>query len=664
MRGMTSFFLKPTIGIASFVLVLSLQAFSAVPSGGVGQGLSAIEHTPIVNFSHGDKLKIEAASKMGADSMIFYFRYSGIAQWQARNMVKSGLSAYAFGFDTSVLPSNEFEYYLEAQKAGQKFYYPSSAPGQPLKVSGASTEPLPQVPENMPTPQEEEKKFKLPFGANGSLQSAIYEKEPQPGIKSTTAGGNFRVFHTGQVVGSTAINIDSNFSFTNTPLPEEKNVDLSNMIVGVTQGSHTLQAGDISLNESEYSVNGAGRRGVDYAFNNQKVYVHAFDISSQQVKGFKGFGIPNEEVSVMGGAAGLSLFKNAVSVKAIYVSGKDNPFQGTNVGASPYSAARQGRVLAVTEETRLFNNRLNLKAEIARSTYDGDLSDQIGESSDNALYLGTGFSLGALTLGAVYRYVGKDFNSVGLQSLANDKKGLEASLSFSKGILNIQGSFMLQQDNVKNDPSQYTTKADNGSLNCSLSFSSKLILGLGYRRTGQRTTFGGAETDNQDSLTDEFSGTFNLNLSSAVGLNLTVTNSTLSSQANPTTDSSALGLNLGCFINVGEILTLSPTFGVSQSLNKSTNEKILTYNSLLAGEVYLVRRLCSLLIAGSFNRSEAPSAGVANGLDVTSGLNFYLGRALKFTELVLSAKGSYQFSESSGLRTENYRIFFQSDISF
>jgi len=664
MRGKASFFSRLVLGIASLVLGFSLQAFGSAFSGVRGQGPSSIEHTPIVNFNHGDKLEIKAVVKIEAEAMIFYFRYPGIAQWQTRNLIKSGLSAYSYEFDTSVLPSAEFEYYLEARRGGQKFYNPASAPGRPLKVVGASSEPLPQVPENLPTPQEEEKKFKLPISANGSLQSAIYEKVPQSGIKSTTAGGNFRVFHTGQVIGSTAVNVDSNFSFTNTPLPQEKNVDLSNMIVGVSQGSHTLQAGDISLNESEYTVNGAGRRGVDYAFNNQKVYVHAFDISSQQVKGFKGFGIPDKEVSVMGGAAGLNVFKNAVSVKAIYVSGKDNPFKGTNVGAAPYYAARQGRVLAVTEETRLFNNRFNLKAEVARSTYDGDLSDQIGKSSDNALYLGAGFSLGTLTIGAVYRYVGKDFNSVGLQALANNKKGLEASLGFVKGILNIQGSLMLQQDNVNNDPSQYTTKADNGSLNCTLSFSSKLMLGLGYRRTGQSTTLDGAQTDNQDSLSDEFSGTFNLNLSSAFGLNITVTNSTLSSQANPATDSSALGLNLGCFLNVGEILTLSPTFGISQSLAKSTNEKTLTYNSLLTGEVYLVRRLCSLLIAGSFNWTESPFAGVASGFDVTSGLNFYLGRALKFTELVLSAKGNYQVNEASGLRSENYRIFFQSDISF
>jgi hypothetical protein len=656
--------LKPIFATAAAILVFTLQAFGAFPRPGVGQGQSEIEHTAILSFSHGDKLKIEAVAKAGVDSMIFYFRHSGVTQWQARPMVKVNPAAFAFEFDTSVLPSNEMEYYLEAKRDGLKFTYPVSAPGQPVKASGTSPEPLPQVPENLPTPQEEEKKFKLPLGANGSLQGRIYEQEPQPGVKSTTASGNFRVFHTGRIVGSTTLKMDSNFSFTNTPIAGDKNVDLSNMIVGLTQGSHTLQAGDISLNESEYSVNGAGRRGVDYAFNNQKVYLHAFDISSQQPKGFKGFGLPKKEISVRGGAAGVSLFKNAVSVKAIYVSGKDNPFQGTNVGISPYAAARQGRVVALTEETRLFRNRLNFKAEIARSTYDGDLSDEIKETSDNALTLAAGFSLGPLTIGTVYRYVGKDFNSVGLQSLANDKKGLEASLVFAKGILNIQGSYMLQQDNVKNDPSKYTTHADNGSVNCSLSFSPKLSMVLGYRRTGQRTTLDEAETGGQDSLTDEFTGTFNLNLGSAAGLNITATKSNLSSQANPTSDSSALGLNLGCFLKAGEILTLNPTFGVSQSLNKATNEKSLTYTSLLAGEVYFIRRLCSLAIAGSFNRAELPTLGATNNLDLTSGLNFYLGRALKFTELVLSAKSQYQLNESSGQRNENYRIFFQGDISF
>ena len=664
MRGMSLIPWKRILGMASFVLALSLQAYSAFCPAEARQNLSAIEHTPIAGFSHGDKLKIEAAGQTDVDYVIFYFRYSGISQWQARDMVKSGSSAFACEFDTSVLPSTEFEYYLETRKGDQRVFFPSSAPEKPFQVSGSSPEPLPQVPTEMPSPQEEEKKFRLPVGANGSLQSTVHEKEPQAGIKKTAAGGNLRAFHTGQVSGSTGLNIDSNFSLTNTPLAGEQNVDLSNMIVGLTRGSHTLQAGDISLNESEYSVNGAGRRGVDYAFNNQSVYLHAFDISSQQVKGFKGFGIPNGEVSIRGGAAGLNLFKNAVSIKAIYATGKDNPSRGTNIATSIYSPARQGQVLAVTQETRLFQNRLNLQAEVARSTSDSELSDQIGESSDKAFRLGTGLTLGSLTLGVVYRYVGKGFNSIGLQSLPNDKKGLEANFNFSKGILNIQGNYMSQQDNVKSDPAQYTTKADNGSFNCLLSFSSSLMLGLGYRRTGQQTTLGGAEAYNQDSLSDEFSGTFNLNLGSSSSLNAAVTNSTLSSRANPASDSSALGLNLGGFIRVGEILTLSPAFGVSQLINKSTNEKSLTYTSFLTGEVYLIRRLCSLLLSGSFNKAEFPSVGVSNNMDVTTGLNFYLGRALKSIELVLSAKGSYQLSDSPGFRYENYRIFFQSDISF
>ena len=664
MRGTPLISLKRIFGMASFVLALSIQAYSAFSPAEMRQSLPSFDHTPVAGFSHGDKLKIEAVAQTDIDYMIFYFRYSGISQWQARDMVKSESSAFACEFDTSVLPSTEFEYYLEARKGDQRVYFPSSAPETPFQVSGSSREPLPDVPSEMPSPQEEEKKFRLPVCANGSLQSTIHEKEPQTGIKKTAAGGNFRAFHTGQASGSMGLNIDSNFSLTNTPLAGENNVDLSNMIVGLTRGSHTLQAGDISFNESEYSVNGAGRRGVDYAFNSQSVYLHAFDISSQQVKGFKGFGIPNGEVSVMGGAAGLNLFKNALSVKAIYISGKDNPSKGTNVATSIYSPARQGQVLAVTQETRLFQNRLNLQAEVARSTSDTELSDQIGESSDTAFRLGTGLALGSLTLGVVYRYIGEDFNSVGLQSLPNNKKGLEANFNFSKGILNIQGNYMSQQDNVKNDPAEYTTKADNGSVNCLLSFSSKLMLGLGYRRTGQQTTLGGAEAYNQDSLTDEFSGTFNLNLGSSAGLNIAVTNSTLSSRANPTSDSSALGMNLGGFIRVGEILTLSPAFGVSQLINKSTNEKSLTYTSFLTGEVYLIRRLCSLLISGSFNKAEFPSVGVSNNMDVTSGLNFYLGRALKSIELVLSAKGSYQLSDSPGFRYENYRIFFQSDISF
>lgn len=406
---------------------------------------------------------------------------------------------------------------------------------------------------------------------------------------------------------------------------------------------------------------------MEYVFDNQRAYFHLFDVSSQQPKGFKGFGIPESEISIIGGAVGYKFFNDKFSLKAIYLSGKDDPNQGINVGVSDFYQKRKGSVIAIVEEANLFENRLNLKAEFARSNYDEDLTDTIEAASDNAFNIGGSFSYGEtgiITIGANYKYIGKEFNSIGYQYFTNDRKGLETNFGFTFKRLNLTANYIMEQDNVKNDPSANTTKNRNVRVNLSLGFSDKVSLNLGYRRDKQDTYKEEKKTSLQDSLTNEFTGGLNFIFSQSVSLNITLTNSLLSSENNPQSDSSTLTLNLGGSFYAGEIFSLTPSFSYSKIKNKFTNEETLTYNSFITSEIAFIPRVFSIFFSGSYNRTELAPDNISSIFDLSGGFNFYLDKLIKIGSVILSLTGNYKYMDTAGITDSDYSLLFKCDFSF
>ena len=631
----------------------------------IGEEQFIIEHTPISTFTHGETIKIEAKINKEVEWMRFFFR-CGTEQFQVRNMKKTENNLYVFEFDTSKLPGLEFEYYLACKTKDKIIYLPSNVPQEFFKVTGKSEEPMPEIPEEFPSPEEEEKKIQLPFNINGSIENKIAEKEFAPDEKKTTASGNLRVFHT-YTKGNFTVDFDSNFNYSNTPLPEEKSFDLSNMMLSISKASHTLRAGDININESEFTVYGLGRRGTEYVFDNQRAYFHLFDVSSQQPKGFKGFGIPKSNISIMGGAIGYKFFNDKLSLKAIYLSGKDDPNQGVNVGASDFYQKRKGNVFAVTGETNLFGNILNFKAEFARSNYDENLTDTIKAVSDNAFNIGGTFSygeIGVITIGANYKYIGKQFNSIGYQYFTNDRKGLEANFGFTFKKFNLMTNYTTQQDNVENVPSENTTKDKNIGINLSLGISEKVSLNFGYMRNKQDTFQGEEKTSLQDSLTSEYTGGINFVFGQSANLNINLTNSFLSSENNPQSDTSTFTLNLGGSFRAGEIFSLTPSFSYSKVKNEFTNEETLTYNSFVTSELAFIPKVFSIVFSGSYNRTEIAPDNISNIFDLSGGFNFYLDELIKIGSIILSLNGNYKYMDTAGVTDSDYSLLFKCDFSF
>lgn len=577
-------------------------------------------------------------------------------------------SVYVFDFDTALLPQLEFEYFLEAKKGDATIHFPQNAPQESLFALGESEDALPEIPEDLPHPGEEERRFRLPLsiGVNGNVETQIKEKTVLPDAEKTNANGNVRIFRNISK-GDFQTDINSNFSYSNLPFDSEKQIDLTNMSVAVTKAGHTIKVGDIDVYESEFSMTASGKRGIDYTFNNTRAYLHLFDVNSQQLKGFNGFGLPKPDTHILGGIAGYSFFQDTLSLKTIYISGKDDPSRGENVGYSPYYQSRKGDVIALRKEGSYFKRRLNVRAEFARSNFDGDLEDQTDAVSDNAYRVEGDVSFGktaVITARGNYQNVGKEFNSIGQQYTTNNQKGYEANLGFSFKGFNLSAVYSANQDNVNNDPSEYTTDIQSLGGNMSLNIASKVSVNLGYRRDKQDSSIEDVEAFSQDSLTEGYNGSVMVFLSQSVNLNFSCTKAEMSSVNNPYSNSSTLSLNLGGSVRAGKFLMLNPSLGYSKMLNRYTNEETTTYNSFLTAEIAIVPRVFSINISGSFNRMDPSFSGISDNLSLQSGLMVYLDKLIKIASLVLSINGSYQYSKMPGFSDNNYRIFFSTDISF
>ncbi len=644
-------------------LVALAWAGQAVVSARPAPESMLIEHTPVASYRTGENLTI-AARAPGARGMKVLFRFPGVDAFQVRKMIRGAGDDFTYALDTREVTGASFDYYVEAERKGEIAFLPAGAPAAFFTAAGEGG-PAPEVPDDLPSPAPAEGKVTWPVSLTGTAQAVLHEKDESATPKDLPVAGNVRLAADYRK-GDTNVVFDSTFNYSNTPVPGEKNIDLSNMAVSVVHDRHSLKAGDVNITESEFTVQGLGRRGLEYAYSDAKASVHVFDINSQQPRGFDGFGVPRAALNIFGGAVGYKFLKDAVSLKAVYLSGKDDPTRGINVSESYFNArGRKGNVFALVEETSLFRNKVTLGAEYARSDFDGDISDTTASRRDSAWRVGGTFRSGIVQAGAVYRFIGGAFNPIGFQYFANDRRGLEANVGLSKGRFSLSGTFQSMQDNVKDDAERDTTANTNGNLSFMWTVSDKVSLNLGYQRSEQDTSRENATPlFPQDSRTEQVSGAVMVSFSPSASLNLQLANATASSKSSPPCNNTGLNLNLGGAFRVGSILSISPTLGYANAKNRFTGERQLTYNSFLSAEVTIVPEWFTTSLQGGYSRSDNGSMGTTDALNVSGMLSLQMKKLIKAGTTTLSLRGNYGRTKMTGYSNTVSAILAQCDFSF
>lgn len=269
--------------------------------------------------------------------------------------------------------------------------------------------------------------------------------------------------------------------------PEKKGIDLVNYLVfGKYQKDDVnllVNAGDLQIQETQNTVMGLARRGVQTNFNYKSLSLNGFVVNSEQLYGLDdGSGLEfDSSNNIKGLSAGYSLLSDNLKLRAIYVTGTEasNSFgiYDTQTGE------REGDVLGFVVQYQMLEGKLNLEGEYDISDFDTDNTDEFSSASDKAWSLRAGGYTGSYNYQAVYEYVGSEYQVIGTPGLQSDREGFTLMGGMQKTVHSLNLSASRYEDNVDESalfPQVVTTTA---AADYSFNRFPNLPMGLSYQRS-------------------------------------------------------------------------------------------------------------------------------------------------------------------------------------
>lgn len=600
-----------------------------------------------------DSVVIKARTSKPDQSFVLYYRTEGLQKYQVRKMKRDEQGNIYYQLPTHNLYGKNLEYFIVE-------YRPDSQRSDsltPIFTIGEFTpEESPEIyfqemPETSGATPQREPLARL----NGSLSTAvrIHDSAEYPG-ESFTANGNLRVYKN-VVDNENQFDFDANLTYMNQVSEAESNLDLSSLIVRFKKDDWKVEAGDLSISNTDFTTSFLNRRGFQYELSSQMLYVNSFYVNSQQKTHFEGFGIPPGSGSIFGAVLGLhkdSFFK----IRGLFMTGKDSLDSKTVISTD--EAYREGSMFSLWAELWLLKNHLQLRGEYAQSNFGtGPDSGSVAKEKDNAWRAGFNFNYGILSANADYKKVGSQFNSIANLFLQNDREGLDGNVMVNIKSFSVAVTYR-DQKSYLNSPVQPMLHSKNLTGLVNWLIANHLQLGAEYgidnldydESTGLQT--GGTDMD-----TVKYAGTVGyIAGSNSITVRLGKTESR--------TFTSNIDGSLALSLRFGQVLTFNPSFSYQSTENFTDSSTSKIYNVYLNSELSFIPELFSLSILGSYTKTDNTYSD-STSLLVNGNLNFYMAKLFNYkVQPSLSLKTSYQQNEYSGTKTDSLAIYLQADISF
>jgi hypothetical protein len=250
--------------------------------------------------------------------------------------------------------------------------------------------------------------------------------------------------------------------------PLKRGFDVANWTFNGTYKKDTTRAqislGDVSVNESPYTVSGLSRKGTVFEAEYDRYQARTFILRSAQSFGIDG-GIGTEgsmDDRIFGTSFGIKFFDKKLEVKAIYINGGDAsanaPASSTTTtttstyGTTTMAGPKKGEVFGLLMTANLLQDKLKIEAETAFSNYNPDISiNGVGSRKDGAYRIKAEGIEGIYNYGASYEYIGRDFGTVGNQGAERDKQRVIYINGLRFDTQSITLTMLRANDNVRND---------------------------------------------------------------------------------------------------------------------------------------------------------------------------------------------------------------------
>ena len=218
-------------------------------------------------------------------------------------------------------------------------------------------------------------------------------------------------------------------------------------------GHHELSGG--SLLVSDFNRRGVS---VNSRVEDGRLGGSVFAFRTEPVVGWNhGLGIGDEENRVLGAMATLRPLSDRpqrLSIQAMALRGEGNDSSGIGISGDDTPGSGDGFALAV--ESRLTDDRIRLRGEVARSEFDGDTTDGMDtEQEDDAARLlaeviawRDSENRRSLSLGAEYQRVDRFFRSLANPTLPNDREMRRVFAGLGLGDVDLRMQYARENNNA------------------------------------------------------------------------------------------------------------------------------------------------------------------------------------------------------------------------
>jgi len=602
-----------------------------------------------------DNLYIKINSLTQKKDFYIYYRTEGLKHFQVRKMKKDKEGNVYYQLSTENLYGKKIEYFILESKNSV-----SNSMSPVFTITEFTDKESPEIyfldGGQMSGDEPGRKKDPLFFrvGASLSTTTRIHDDSESPGEKFD-ANGNIRLYK--NIYNEKyEFDFDSNFSYMHHYDKEtEKRINLSNMKIRLKKGVHIMEAGDLSITNTEFTTSSLSRRGLFYEMDGKTLYLNSFLTNSQQKIGFDGFGVPPSDAYILGATAGVNV-GTIFKVRGMFMTGKDNLDSKTVVSAE--DVFREGNIYSIWGELNVFENHLQLKGEYSHSNF-GKAADKddLEKESDTAWRAGADFNYGVVTAHADYKKIGGKFNSIANLFLENDWEGLGSNIGLMIKSFSLNVSYIDRKTNMTSEV-QPMLHTKNFSTNLTWLIANHVQVGaefsldnLDYDKSTSMLT------GSEDMDTIRYSGTLGyIAGSNSITFKLGKTESK--------TFTSNIDASVAVSLRFGNSFSFDPTLSYQSTENFSDDSTSKIYNAYLSSEITFIPEWFSLSISGSWTKTDNTYTD-STVLSLGGNLNVYLSKIFKNkVQPMLSLRGKYEDYKNGDNGNSNVAVYLQADVSF
>ncbi len=631
----------------------------------------------------GGPLKGRSPAPPGTEWVVIFYRTVGEEEFSSFNLAVAPDGSFAGSLEQTLPPGTKLQYYAALRTPAGIKYLPKEAPAvfATLQLPGDAAAPgsTPAVPSAAaaaalappvasgiaPPPAPPYVPGQGPIALDASVGDQVHHRVVTPGEQRLTAAGQMRLTYR-QDEGDSHLFMSTRLVYTDQPMGTQTRWGLGEIQASYTKGPQKLAVGDMMVQESEFTLAGAGRRGADYAYAGQQLGAHLFALGTQPLVGTRGLLWPVEGKELYGGSLGYGWLNNNVRAKLVFLTGKDDPSLSTNLVSALPPAVREGSTGALVVDGRFLDSRLTISGEYARSLYTRDVAAVPTKDSDHAWRLSSLYSQGAFSAQVGYRDVGREYGTVGVAFFVGDRRVLDGSVGFNYQTWSVSATALDERTNPTGQAGLNQAWNRSQGLDARLALTQSVFWRVGLRQARQEAeVVANPLVPFSNSERTGITTGFDLVLPPGSTLTLNVQLDDIKATGATATTGSGTTISLGGSLAFGTWLRLSPNLSWARTLSDPGDQRTTVSNAFLNADFVIIPNVFGLLLNGGGSKLVSPTGESTLSATAEGTLRFTLDSFLRGRgKAVLGLKGSYMKVPVLGQTTSDSRFTLLLNVSF